>query len=411
MEIRAAIPDDRITSAILNPFLEGTTRLNEELIRAGKAPTFSTLVKQLGVRWRPEPVPGRECFDHVGIVARRGHGDCDDLAPIEAASLRVSGQDPGARAVVVKTGPNLWHAIVRRTTGWHKYTDPSQTAGMNVRKGSVAAGIPPAVVGVMHRWQGINGDECRPSVHVTRLGMGWTARTDLPFRRSESAWSVTRGGGTPALALSRSLQGAVLVGGASQTASEDHLAKLHAMSKLLRGYEFRQVVGICGYRATKEAVDSLRGIAPAIGHRLAASPFDRAVVGFDFGQAFNSAAGWVNDNVVKPAQQAIKKVAQPALDVANKLNIPLVNISTALLTGQNPIEALKKDLGNFQNAAQLAQAVKGGDYAKMWQQVTQNGAIHDPQLPAPPGLSYLLNAVPNVPPLVKGASILIPPGH
>ena len=61
--------------------------------------------------------PATKRFDHAATVHRRGWGDCDDLAPYHAASLRHTGEDPGATAVVYRSGPNRLarsHATERR---------------------------------------------------------------------------------------------------------------------------------------------------------------------------------------------------------------------------------------------------------------------------------------------------------
>ena len=265
MDVRIAIPEEHVSAPVLNAGLEAVTRLNEQLIREGSSPTFGEAVKS-GVRWKPEP-PGLESFDHGGKVAARGWGDCDDLAPLRSASLRVSGEDKGARAVVFKSGPGRWHAIVKRSDG--TFEDPSQTAGMNVRKGSVAAGIPPAVVGCGMR-SSVSGP-VRPWVAVKPFDNGHLARVDLPFVAGvlplvgeEHALSFTHYGATPAKALSGCMAGACVVGGATELTHEEHLEKLWALSGLLRGKSAAEVAGECGVDVTKDALQSLQDIAPAL---------------------------------------------------------------------------------------------------------------------------------------------------
>jgi hypothetical protein len=85
MRVNVAIPESEVSAPILNAALEATTRLNESLIEQGKVPTFADGLKSDKIKWKPEP-PGDEHFDHAGIVMKRKYGDCDDLAPWQAAS-------------------------------------------------------------------------------------------------------------------------------------------------------------------------------------------------------------------------------------------------------------------------------------------------------------------------------------
>lgn len=80
-----------------------------------------------GVRYRREPA-GQETWDSWDRVLRRGYGDCEDLAAWRAAELRFNGIDRGARVAIVRTGPKLMHAVVRRSNG--AIEDPSRRLGM-----------------------------------------------------------------------------------------------------------------------------------------------------------------------------------------------------------------------------------------------------------------------------------------
>ena len=130
MRIQVAVPEDHVKKPVLDAALEAVTRLNESMLRSGDTPTDLQLIRQ-GARWKPEP-PGQEHFDHGGRIAARGDGDCDDWAPLRAARLRVTGEDPGAIAEVRKTGPKRWHATVTRSDG--SEDDPSIDAGSNTMK-------------------------------------------------------------------------------------------------------------------------------------------------------------------------------------------------------------------------------------------------------------------------------------
>jgi hypothetical protein len=125
MRIRVAVPEDHVQPPVIDAALEAVTRLNESMLQNGDIPPFDP--DDPGVQWRPENF-GDEHFDNAQTVLQRGWGDCDDLAPWRAASLRQSGEDPGAYARVVTSGPNTYHAIVQRSDG--QIDDPSVAAGM-----------------------------------------------------------------------------------------------------------------------------------------------------------------------------------------------------------------------------------------------------------------------------------------
>ncbi|HZZ54778.1 MAG TPA: hypothetical protein VFE26_10900 [Trebonia sp.] len=126
MRIRVAIPDDHVTPENIEPVLEAVTRVNESLIAAGHSPTSYELLDR-GAKWRPE-APGDEHFDHGATIQERGWGDCDDWAPLHAATLRATGEDPGATARIVRSGEHTYHAIVERSD--KSIEDPSIAAGM-----------------------------------------------------------------------------------------------------------------------------------------------------------------------------------------------------------------------------------------------------------------------------------------
>jgi hypothetical protein len=177
VRVNVAVPEGNVTPPVLNAMLEGVTRLNEQLIKEG-APTFREAVNR--VRWAPEP-PGQECFDHLGIVLARGKGDCDDLAPWHASSLRATGEDRGAKAIVKKSGPKRWHAVVQRSDG--TIDDPSREAGMGQRRGTNP------VLSSMPSVSGVGGvyEIERPQLALRpvrdRDGQieSWQARADLPW--------------------------------------------------------------------------------------------------------------------------------------------------------------------------------------------------------------------------------------
>lgn len=181
MRVAVAIPEAHVTPPVLDAALEAVTRLNEGLIKAGEVPMFDQVRES--IRWKPEP-PGDEHFDHAGVVLGRKWGDCDDMAPYAAASMRASGEDPGAKAVVKRSGPKRWHAVVERSDGTIR--DPSKETGMGQRaNGVLGAALPmmmlagSAVVGGSYI--------LRPQLALRpvrdRFGHveAWQSRADLPW--------------------------------------------------------------------------------------------------------------------------------------------------------------------------------------------------------------------------------------
>jgi len=227
-------------------------------MREGHAPTFSDAIRS-GVRWKPEP-PGAERFDNAQTVGRRGWGDCDDLAPMRAAELRVSGKDPEARAIAYKSGPGRWHAIVQRGDG--KLEDPSRTAGMRTAPGSVASGIAPAVVGMMGHV--VVGGGVRPFVAVRRDQAGYLARVDVPVEGESFAISCLQRGPSPSRALSGCMAGACAVGGTCGYVDERQLDRMWALHGLMKGAPASQVCSVCGVEATRDALETLQQIAPSL---------------------------------------------------------------------------------------------------------------------------------------------------
>jgi hypothetical protein len=126
-----------VTRGAMLPFLELSTRLNEELLRRRELPPLYGA----GVRYQVEP-PGREDWDPGDIVRARGWGDCEDLAGWRAAELRGAGElDARADTYVSRERPDgsrVWHAIVVRGDG--TLEDPSAHLGMRVRRGHIGDG-------------------------------------------------------------------------------------------------------------------------------------------------------------------------------------------------------------------------------------------------------------------------------
>jgi len=247
MRIRVGVPDEHVTPEVVEPVLEAVTRLNEHMIRTGQTPTSHELIRA-GAIWRPENM-GDEHFDHGGTIAQRGWGDCDDWAPLHSATLRANGTDPGARTIMVPSGPNTFHAVTQRSSG--EIEDPSVAAGMKAshpanisggesmqlwacdpHDGRIYQGAAMPTVGPLNL-------RCGPALAVRGVDGCYQARVDVPisgsplihvraYRRHKPghhkrscggvlpyAMSVTHFAPTKHAALSGCLVGAVLLGDAS----------------------------------------------------------------------------------------------------------------------------------------------------------------------------------------------------
>lgn len=270
MRIRVAIPDEHVSAEVIDPVLEAVTRLNESMIRQG-SPTATELVRG-GAIWRPENM-GDEHFDHGGTIASRGWGDCDDWAPLKAAEMRATGEDPGAIARVVPSGPTTWHALVQKSDGTvlHGDADISVQAGMKgsaavsgvgmevfacdphdgrIYQGALAPSVGPLT---MHCGPGLAIRGC----HVVGAGRLYEARVDIPIagsplvavrsyvrhRRHRArihgsvphCISCTHLAGTPADALNGALVGAILCGDAAEMQTSLDRYKLLALQGAMAG--------------------------------------------------------------------------------------------------------------------------------------------------------------------------------
>jgi hypothetical protein len=108
------------------------------------------------------------------------------------------------------------------------------------------------------------------------------------------------------------------------------------------------------------------------------------------------AVGWMSPNEEVTGFNlfhAVKDAATQVQKAGDFFKIPGWNVTTSLLTGHNPIEGLKRDVQNFQQAGQLAQAVVSGNYGQAWDLATNGGKIFHPDIPAPPGRDYHRHAL------------------
>lgn len=216
MRIGISIPEnlpDHVIASALDSALEAVTRTDMGLIASGQVPLAAEAIG-MGAIWSPEPA-GEERFDHAATVMRRGWADCDDWGPYHAASLRVTGVDPGAVARVVRTGPDMWHALVQRTRGPAKVDDPSLWAGMPLPH--------PAQAPIT---RAINGGNVGVAA-VQRIG-AWYARADLPFLGIQG-WclSGTAAGQCAEDAIEQAITGVCNVGQAARMVDARHVQQLY----------------------------------------------------------------------------------------------------------------------------------------------------------------------------------------
>lgn len=159
MKLDLDIPD-RLGARALDSALEGLVGLAVEELQLGLPPELAgpnrdqwfPSLYDAGVRYQREV--GTERWLTPSQTFAAGRGDCEDLASWRAAELRVSGEDPEARARVLRSGPRTWHAVVERGDG--TLEDPSRELGMGV-----------ATVGALSDWQ----IRCEPV-----RGGGWACR-------------------------------------------------------------------------------------------------------------------------------------------------------------------------------------------------------------------------------------------
>jgi hypothetical protein len=289
MRINVAIPEPDVEAPVLDAALESVTRLDEKLLRDGKVPTFSQALRSHGIRWKPEP-PGQEHFDHAGLVMQRGNGDCDDLASWHSASLRHTGEDPGAQAVVTRSGPKTWHAVVQRSDG--RIDDPSVAAGMGRPHGVNGAWLPL----MSQPPSSVSGAYIvRPSIALRPVRGGFQARADLPWHWREHlqdepqptdyAMTALHTAPVASTALVGACHGACVLGVEAGFSHPEHIDRLCAIADACEGVPFEQLAETYGpehAEAAREVVGSFFGsLGRSLGHFAhAALPFASKLVQF-----------------------------------------------------------------------------------------------------------------------------------
>lgn len=328
MDIRLAVPDeldDQDRKAALDAALESVTRTAASQVRSGKVPPAAGEIKSGRVRWEPEP-PGAEHFDLPGTVLGRGWGDCDDLAPWHAGSLRASGRDPGARAIVKKSGPKRWHAIVQRSDG--SIEDPSAHAGMysvsGVDGAMLGAGAPiqPAMSadGRMCLALCPTRDPRHPLVFFTRC--------DVPDRLEPWDWSSMSADTNPAHAIAKAIKTVRTVAGDEMEPEDD--ARLAAVHDIVLGADPEEV-GDALYELMGEEIDvegCLRDAVHSVGWfgsdilKAVTSPVTSAV-NFVKHPSLSNLARIATDPVTSSLHAARSVASLPGIKQAVQAGLPL----------------------------------------------------------------------------------------
>jgi hypothetical protein len=360
MRIQVAIPEAHVDAPVLDAALEATTRLNEALIKSGEVPLFEDALHTHGIRWRPEP-PGDEHFDHAKTVIARRWGDCDDLGPYQAASLRVSGKDPGARARVRRSGPRRWHAYVERSDG--SIDDPSKAAGMG--RSSVVGmeydGIAGAAVPLMYEppSAAVGGAYIvKPAIALRPFKGDWQARADLPWMWKEhlqddkptpSDYAMVSLHESPVAhtALTGAIDGVIQLGHCAGIAHPEHLDRLSCISDFVEGRPYDELVQVYGEEIAGETAE---------------------LMGSFFGKL-----GKVAKGVAKGAVKIAKTAAEAAAPLA-AIAKPLVKY----IPGIGPIASDVWDLAEKASKVMNiphAEMVKLLQHADVWPSVTA-GVMH-----------------------------------
>lgn len=259
MRIRLAIPDRLVTPEALEAALEATSLANEQAIIRGEVPPLTEAIKK-GVRWKPEPFTDGEHFDLAHHVAARKWGDCDDLAPWLTGELRASGEDPGARSRVYKSGPGRWHVVTETSDG--EILDPSKWAGMNRYKSQHCA---TGVCGLTAQPFARNGEGAL--CVVPHRGKFWS-RVDLPFPDADGHIASHARANSPEESLNRAIAGAIACGEEIDSDLCDRARVIGAM--LLGEYDQQSLVsgtigaGFLG-KLLKKAVSFGSGFIPGVG--------------------------------------------------------------------------------------------------------------------------------------------------
>lgn len=262
MRIQVAVPEAHVDRPVLDSALEAVTRLNQSMLGNGEVIPFDRALKRFNIKWQPEP-PGQEHFDHAKTVIARGWGDCDDLAPYHAASLRHSGEDPKAKAIVYKSGPQRWHAVVQRGDG--TIDDPSLRAGMPGPKGRGRGARAPHVAPMPTSANAVVGAYIvRPQIAMRPVYGQFQARADLPWhwrehleldKPTDTDYAMTSLHTSPvaSTALVGAICGALKTAHAADAGDPDHLDQLAAIADYIEGVDPDEIADAYGDEKLEKA--------------------------------------------------------------------------------------------------------------------------------------------------------------
>lgn len=254
MRIRLAIPDRLVTPEALEAALEATSLANEQAIIRGEVPPLSEAISS-GVKWKPEAFADGEHFDLSHIVAARGWGDCDDLAPWLTGELRATGEDPGAVSRVYKSGPDRWHVVTETSDG--EILDPSRWAGMGKKSSPSVSGVHAITARPFARLG--EGALCC----VPHNGKYWS-RCDLPFPDAAGHIASHARARSPEEALERAIAGAIACG---EEIDSDLVDRARLMGAFLLGdmdTMGEDEIGFLG-KLLKKAVPFATSFIPGVG--------------------------------------------------------------------------------------------------------------------------------------------------
>lgn len=259
MRIRLAIPDRLVTPEALEAALEATSLANEQAILRGEVPPLTDAIAE-GVRWKPEPYLDGEHFDLAHVVTQRKWGDCDDLAPWLAGELRATGEDPGARARVYKSGPDRWHVVTETSDG--TILDPSKWAGMGKKSSVSGVGGVNGVCGMIARPFARMGEGAMCC--VPHQGKYWS-RVDLPFPDAAGHIASHARANTAEESLYRAVAGAIACGEQIDSHLCDRARIMGAMLLGdLSGIDGDEVGSFFG-KLMKKALPFAAGFIPGVG--------------------------------------------------------------------------------------------------------------------------------------------------
>jgi hypothetical protein len=264
---------------------------NEQAILNGEVPPLRDAIAD-GVRWKPEPFLDGEHFDLAHTVAQRGWGDCDDLAPWLGAEMRATGEDPGARPRVYKSGPDRWHVVTETSDG--EILDPSRWAGMGKKSAPSVSGVGGSIARPFAR-MGEGALCCVPQ------GGKWWSRVDLPFPGGVAGHIASHSAArTPEESLYRAIAGAVACG---EEIDSELVERLRIMGAML----LSDTEGMNGLEIGGDDVGSFFG--KLLKPFAAAASFIPGV-GPIASQAANMAANALNKKKKPKAQSAVRALAK-----------------------------------------------------------------------------------------------------